>query len=74
MSSIFDQTLRQRLTARRAQDRYRVRPVVQSPEGPVIRADGRALIGFCSNDYLGLANHPRVREAFRPDASYVQHF
>ena len=74
MSSIFDQTLRQRLTARRAQDRYRVRPVVQSLQGPVIRVDGRELIGFCSNDYLGLANHPRVREAFRPDVSYVQHF
>jgi len=39
---------------------YRSRRVLNGPQGrrPVI--DGRAMLAFCSNDYLGLANHPEV--------------
>lgn len=39
---------------------YRSRRVLDGPQGrrPVI--DGRAMLAFCSNDYLGLANHPEV--------------
>jgi len=53
------------LTAVAAQGLYRKRRIVASPQGVQLTADGRELINFCSNDYLGLANHPDVIGAFK---------
>ena len=36
---------------------------VESAQGARVRVGGRELICFCSNNYLGLANHPRIRQA-----------
>ncbi|SFT62628.1 8-amino-7-oxononanoate synthase [Pseudomonas marincola] len=58
-----------RLTERRAAHLYRQRPLLESPQGPVVQVDGRELLAFCSNDYLGLANHPQVIEAWRAGAA-----
>jgi 8-amino-7-oxononanoate synthase len=41
----------------------RRRRVLDSPQGARIVVDGREAINFSSNDYLGLANHPRLRAA-----------
>ncbi|MRT62957.1 8-amino-7-oxononanoate synthase [Pseudomonas sp. CAH-1] len=49
-----------RLAERRAADLYRQRPLLESPQGPEVVVDGQRLLAFCSNDYLGLANHPEV--------------
>ncbi|TWC33241.1 8-amino-7-oxononanoate synthase [Pseudomonas sp. SJZ079] len=57
-----------RLAERRAAHLYRQRPLLDSPQGPLVRVDGRELLAFCSNDYLGLANHPQVIEAWRAGA------
>lgn len=57
-----------RLAERRAANLYRQRPLLDSPQGPLVKVDGHELLAFCSNDYLGLANHPQVIEAWRAGA------
>src|SRR5271166_2922935 len=37
--------------------------LVSGPQGPTVLLDGRPMLLLCSNNYLGLADHPRVREA-----------
>jgi 8-amino-7-oxononanoate synthase len=37
--------------------------LVSGPQGPHVLVDGRPVLLLCSNNYLGLADHPRVREA-----------
>ncbi|MDD6920412.1 MAG: glycine C-acetyltransferase [Eubacteriales bacterium] len=42
---------------------YRKLPVLESPSGAVCTIDGKEEINLSSNNYLGLANHPRMKEA-----------
>ena len=49
----------------RARNVYRTRRTLDSPQGREVVVDGKQLLNFCGNDYLGLANDPRVREAFK---------
>ncbi|MFL6648404.1 MAG: 8-amino-7-oxononanoate synthase [Sulfurifustaceae bacterium] len=56
------------LSQRRSQGLYRQRQVLESPQGVEVTVDGRTLLSYCSNDYLGLANHPAVIDAFRKGA------
>lgn len=47
----------------------RHRRIVETPCAPRVLVGGRALLAFCSNDYLGLAAHPRVVAALREGAA-----
>jgi 8-amino-7-oxononanoate synthase len=47
---------------------YRRRRVLGGPQQPHGPVDGRPMLSFCSNDYLGLANHPEVIAALRQGA------
>lgn len=64
----FDSELRSALAERKQQNRYRSRHTVSSPQQVEVRRGGRKLLSFCSNDYLGLANDPRVAERFQAAA------
>lgn len=47
------------------QNLYRSRRIISTPQGVEIIVDGKPLINFSSNDYLGLANHPQVIKSFK---------
>jgi len=61
-------TLAADLARRKQEHLYRTRLVMQSPQGAEIVIAGKKYLNFCSNDYLGLANHPDVISAFQQAA------
>jgi 8-amino-7-oxononanoate synthase len=61
--------LEQQLAQLDAQSLRRRRRVTESPCAPRVQVDGRSMLAFCSNDYLGLAAHPRIVNALLEGAS-----
>lgn len=59
----FAEELEQRLAVLREQGLHRELRQVDSAPGPHIKLGGRTFLNFSSNDYLGLANHPALKEA-----------
>lgn len=62
-------SLNRKLKALDEQSLTRRRRIVDTPSAPRLVVDGRPMLAFCSNDYLGLAAHPLVIEALREGAS-----
>ena len=60
--------LKQDLAQRKAEHLYRSRKVLESPQSVEPIVDGKKVLSFCSNDYLGLANHPDLINSFKQAA------
>lgn len=61
--------LQLQLDERAARGLLRQRRTVFSPQQPELIVDGESYLSFCSNDYLGLANHPNLIKALQQGAS-----
>jgi 8-amino-7-oxononanoate synthase len=59
----FDQFLTSELARFQDSGLCRFLRVIESPQGPEVSCDGRLLKNFASNDYLGFAAHPNLRNA-----------
>ena len=55
--------IEERLEDIKSRGLYRRMRLISGPQGPRVLLDGRPVLLLCSNNYLGLADHPRVREA-----------
>ena len=61
--------LREALDKRRSEQLHRERLVLDGPQGAEVLVNGKRYLAFCSNDYLGLANHPAVIARFQQAAN-----
>ncbi|NEX23003.1 8-amino-7-oxononanoate synthase [Thiorhodococcus mannitoliphagus] len=64
-----DQGLHEHLARLEASQLYRRRRIQEAPQGPHGVVEGRPVLSFCSNDYLGLAAHPEVAAALQSGAA-----
>ena len=62
MSGLIDH-LGGEMSKLRAAGTFKEELVLQSPQDARVRVNGREVVMLTSNNYLGLANHPRIREA-----------
>jgi 8-amino-7-oxononanoate synthase len=65
MSDSIFASLQTELDERASLGLLRKRRLLDSPQNAHIQADGADVLSFCSNDYLGLANHPVLLEALQ---------
>nr|CAA6829146.1 MAG: 8-amino-7-oxononanoate synthase (EC [uncultured Thiotrichaceae bacterium] len=61
--------LRNTLAEREQNNQYRHPRITGSAQQPHMQIDGKPALAFCSNDYLGLANHPLITKAFQDAAN-----
>ena len=62
--------LAESLVSTRNAGMYRRRRQVESAQGRILRIEGKEVLNFCSNDYLGLAADPRIISAFQDALAY----
>lgn len=63
MNEAFISRLQDELEEIRASGLYKEERIIESPQGPEIQVNGRTVLNFCANNYLGLSSHAKVLEA-----------
>ena len=64
MISVFQEHVQRQLDDIRAAGTYKRERVILTPQGTTIRvSDGKPVLNLCANNYLGLAQHPAVKQA-----------
>jgi glycine C-acetyltransferase len=63
MNERFVERLRGEIEEIRTSGLYKNERVITSPQGPEITVNGKRVLNFCANNYLGLSSHPRTIEA-----------
>ncbi|MEP0767444.1 MAG: glycine C-acetyltransferase [Fimbriimonadia bacterium] len=64
MNQTLQNWLASQLDTLKQQHLYKTPRILETPAGGRVRMNGREVVNMSSNNYLGLANHPKVREAF----------
>ncbi|MCX7799457.1 MAG: glycine C-acetyltransferase [Fimbriimonadales bacterium] len=63
MNGNFQNWLGRQIEELKRQNLYKVPKILETPAGGRVRMNGKEVVNLSSNNYLGLANHPRVRQA-----------
>jgi glycine C-acetyltransferase len=63
MNEKFVKRIAQEIDEVRASGLYKMERVISSPQGAEITVNGKTVLNFCANNYLGLSSHPKVIEA-----------
>ena len=63
MNSGFQSWLGQQIDQLKTDNLYKIPKILESPAGGRVKMNGKEVINLASNNYLGLANHPKVRQA-----------
>lgn len=63
MNSTLQTWLGQEIQGLKEKSLYKVSRILQSAAGGRVQMDGKSVINLASNNYLGLANHPKVKQA-----------
>ena len=63
MNENFAKRLGKEIEEIKASGLYKTERIISSPQGAEITVNGKTVLNFCANNYLGLSSHPRVTEA-----------
>ncbi len=63
MNAAFNKRLATELDEIRNAGLFKTERIIESPQGAEIISNGKKVLNFCANNYLGLSSHPRVIEA-----------
>lgn len=63
MNQKFAQRIAREVEEVKAAGLYKTERVITSPQGAEITVNGKTVLNFCANNYLGLSSHPKVIEA-----------